>query len=62
VGDHLIFVFRRDGVTYAITLHAWASIFRFTANGVAEAVTLHSGPSLPQVIETLKRIVKSAHT
>jgi hypothetical protein len=59
VGDHLMFLFRTDGVSYAITLHAWTSTFRFTANGVAEAVILHREPSLPQVVATLKSVVGS---
>lgn len=60
IGGHLAFCYTAAGVYYAVTLHAWTSVFRFTVDGVPKAVTLHAKPSVPKVIATLRSIVSSA--
>jgi hypothetical protein len=61
VGGHLEFCYSAEGVHYAVTLHAWTSVFRFTVNGAHKTLVLHAGSSSATVIATLRRIVTSAH-
>ncbi len=60
VGGHLEFCYGADGVHYAVTLHAWSSVFRFTVDGVRKTLVLRSGPSSPSVVAALRSIVSSA--
>lgn len=57
---HVIFAFTAGGISYDISLHAWASKERITVHGVTYVITApQPGPALPHVIATLKAIVGS---
>lgn len=60
IGGHLAFCYDAAGVNYAVTLHAWTSVFQFTIDGHHRAAVLHATPSAPTVIATLRTIVSSA--
>ncbi len=61
IGGHLAFCYRAAGVNYAVTLHAWTSVFRFMIDGHHRALVLHAKPSAPAVVATLRSIVFSAN-
>jgi hypothetical protein len=60
LGGHLIFRFSTFGINYIVSLHAWLSRFRVIGRGTSRQVVLHRGSALPQVVATLKAIVRSA--
>jgi hypothetical protein len=58
---HLIFYFTAGGVSYDISLHAWASTEHISGHGLNRVVMApQAGPALRHVIATLKAIVGSA--
>lgn len=61
IGGHLAFCYSAAGVNYAVTLHAWASVFQFRINGHRRSTVLHTKPSATTVIATLRSIVSSAY-
>ena len=58
---HLIFAFAAGGVSFDISLHAWASKEQISGHGLNRVVRApQAGSALPHVIATLKAIVGSA--
>jgi hypothetical protein len=59
VGSHLVFTSRREGVYLGISLHPWPSVFRYRVSGVQHTSKLAPNPAYPQILNTLKVIVRS---
>ena len=59
VGSHLVFTYRRGGTYLGISLHPWPSLFRYRVSGVQHTSSLAPNPAYPQILNTLRAIVRS---
>ncbi len=59
IGSHLVFSYRHGSTYLGISLHPWPSLFRYRVNGVEHTIKLAPNPAYPQVLNTLKEIVRS---
>jgi hypothetical protein len=59
VGSHLVFTYRRGKTYLGVSLHPWPSLFRYGVNGVQHTSKLAPNPAYPQILNTLKAIVRS---
>jgi hypothetical protein len=54
-----VFTYRRGKTYLGVSLHPWPSLFRYGVNCVQHTSKLAPNPAYPQIVNTLKAIVRS---